>query len=157
MWDLKCIVAALCFTVSNVLFVVHGVQQMSSQSSTTTAVNQDEDSRPHSYFHSSTSFEQWKQLEPTYIESRWVQWAEQRPLLMCAELFGSLAWFWLIVPVVQSAWVLSKGGKRAVGPHALLATVSEIPRRSFDEQDGFFLRPILFLETEVFQPWPLFI
>lgn len=41
---------------------------------------------------------------------------------MCyLQLLGALAWFWLIVPVVQSAWVLSKGFKRAVGPHMLLA------------------------------------
>ena len=37
-----------------------------------------------------------------------------------------MAWFWLIVPIVQAAWVLSKGGKRLVGPHMLLAAVSEL-------------------------------
>ena len=28
MWDLKCIAAALCFLVSNILFIVHGVLAM---------------------------------------------------------------------------------------------------------------------------------
>ena len=41
------------------------------------------------------------------------------------QLFGAFAWFWLMVPIVQSAWVLSRGGKRLVGPHMLLAAVSE--------------------------------
>ncbi len=45
----------------------------------------------------------------------------------CLQLLGALAWFWLIVPVVQSAWVLSKGLKRAVGPHMLLVGVRSFP------------------------------
>lgn len=40
------------------------------------------------------------------------------------KLFGAMAWFWMIPPVVQSAWILSRGGKRLVGLHMLLATVS---------------------------------
>ncbi len=43
---------------------------------------------------------------------------------MAAALFGTLAWFFLIVPIVQSAWILSKGGRRLVGPHLLMASVS---------------------------------
>ena len=45
-------------------------------------------------------------------------------LMMAAALLGTLAWFFLIVPIVQSAWILSKGGRRLVGPHLLLASVS---------------------------------
>ena len=44
--------------------------------------------------------------------------------MMAAALFGTLAWFFLIVPIVQSAWILSKGGRRLVGPHLLMASVS---------------------------------
>ena len=43
--------------------------------------------------------------------------------MMSAALFGAFAWFWLVVPIVQSAWVLSRGGKRLVGPHMLLAAM----------------------------------
>lgn len=42
------------------------------------------------------------------------------------QLFGAMAWFWLMVPIVQSAWILSKGGKRLVGAHMSLAAVSLI-------------------------------
>lgn len=45
-------------------------------------------------------------------------------IMMAAALFGTLAWFFLIVPIVQSAWILSKGGRRLVGPHLLMASVS---------------------------------
>jgi len=39
------------------------------------------------------------------------------------KLFGALAWFWLIAPIVQSAWILSKGGKRSIGMHMALASL----------------------------------
>ena len=42
------------------------------------------------------------------------------------QLFGAMAWFWLVVPIVQSARILSKGGKRLVGAHMSLAAVSFI-------------------------------
>ena len=74
----------------------------------------------------SFNFEYWKELDPTYIELRWGDREKQRPIMMSAALFGAMAWFWLIVPIVQSAWVLSRGGKRLVGPHLLLAAVSAL-------------------------------
>jgi hypothetical protein len=39
------------------------------------------------------------------------------------QLLGALAWFWMIGPIVQSAWVLSRGFERALGPHVLLVAV----------------------------------
>ncbi|KAL3777839.1 hypothetical protein ACHAW5_003033 [Stephanodiscus triporus] len=36
------------------------------------------------------------------------------------QVLGAMAWFWMIAPVVQSAWILSKGFKRD-GGHMLLA------------------------------------
>ena len=41
-----------------------------------------------------------------------------------ARLFGCMAWFWFMVPILQSAWILSRGGKRLVGTHVLLGSVS---------------------------------
>lgn len=67
----------------------------------------------------------WKDLDPDYIQSRWIHREDSRVLLMCAALFGVVAWFFLIVPIVQSAWILSKGGKRLVGPHIFMASVSD--------------------------------
>lgn len=69
-------------------------------------------------------FNSWKKLDPTYIETRWANREQSRPIMMSAALIGAVAWFWLIVPIVQSAWVLSRGGKRSVGAHMLLAALA---------------------------------
>lgn len=115
MWDLKCIVAAICFTTSNILFIVHGAFLYKSHHT-----GQDDGSS-----NSGFSFNTWKQLDPTYIEERWEVQRNERPILMCAALFGILAWFSMMGPLVQSAWVLSRGGRRLVGPHVMLAMVSD--------------------------------
>ena len=38
-------------------------------------------------------------------------------------MIGVLGWFLLAVPIVQMAWILSKGGKRKLGVHILLASL----------------------------------
>ncbi len=141
MWDLKCIASALCFLTSNILFIVHGALMMRQSSSTQTAnandatidngiydndnsYNENTDAAHSMIKPMSFNYQYWKELDPTYIELRWGDRENQRPIMMSAALFGAMAWFWLIVPIVQSAWVLSRGGKRLVGPHLLLAAVS---------------------------------
>lgn len=113
MWDPKCLAAAICFLTSNVLFVVHGALEMKEESNANGG-------NTNQYF----NYESWKDLDPSYIEIRWVQHVAQRPIMMCAALFGAMAWFWLMVPIIQSAWVLSRGGKRLVGAHMLLAALA---------------------------------
>ena len=70
------------------------------------------------------NFTHWKELDPIYIEGRWEQSEALRPLMTWAGLFGCMAWFWFMVPILQSAWILSRGGKRLVGAHVLLGSVS---------------------------------
>lgn len=142
MWDLKCIAAAICFLASNILFIIHGVLLTEENKSNTNTANANDGTIDNNYYDSNNSyndnqdkahsmikstsfnFEVWKDLDPTYIESRWVAREESRAIMMTAALFGALAWFWLIVPIVQSAWVLSRGGKRGVGAHMLLAALA---------------------------------
>mmetsp|Transcript_24302 Transcript_24302/g.52072 ORF Transcript_24302/g.52072 Transcript_24302/m.52072 type:complete len:362 (+) Transcript_24302:225-1310(+) len=109
-WDLKCFAAAACFLTSNILFIVHGMLTMRESKG---------ENELESY--SAFSMEKWQQLDPIYIKEQWRRRDEMRPVMMTAALFGAMAWFWLMVPIVQAAWVLSKGGTRAVGPHCLLA------------------------------------
>eukprot|EP00571_Detonula_confervacea_P016053 CAMPEP_0172307906 /NCGR_PEP_ID=MMETSP1058-20130122/8664_1 /TAXON_ID=83371 /ORGANISM="Detonula confervacea, Strain CCMP 353" /LENGTH=360 /DNA_ID=CAMNT_0013020213 /DNA_START=124 /DNA_END=1206 /DNA_ORIENTATION=+ len=116
MWDLKCLAAAICFLTSNILFIVHGALVMKENNS-----NSDNTSDGNTMHF---SFESWKDLDPSYIETRWANREQQRPIMMSAALIGAVAWFWLIVPIVQSAWVLSRGGKRSVGVHMLLAALA---------------------------------
>ncbi|KAL7552778.1 hypothetical protein ACHAWF_016022 [Thalassiosira exigua] len=136
MWDLKCLAAAACFLTSNILFVVHGVLMM-KQAQSDQASNANDGSGGTAGYMSGNAYdpakeqsvvkpmsfhyEYWKDLDPVYIESRWVDREQSRPIMMSAALFGALAWFWLMVPIVQSAWVLSRGGKRLVGTHAAMA------------------------------------
>lgn len=70
------------------------------------------------------NFTHWKELDSIYIQERWVHQEASRPLMTWAGLFGCMAWFWFMVPILQSAWILSRGGKRLVGVHAMLASVS---------------------------------
>jgi hypothetical protein len=78
----------------------------------------------------------WKDLDPIYIQSRWIQQENTRVIIMSAALFGTLAWFFLMAPIVQCAWILSKGGRRLVGPHVLMASVSCF---SLDNIGSFFV------------------
>ena len=75
MWDLKCLAAALCFLTSNVLWLVHGALMYKERSHDSAVDQKDE---------RSFNFEQWKMLDPAYIEERWVHRAAQRPIMMSA-------------------------------------------------------------------------
>lgn len=65
----------------------------------------------------------WYSLDPTNIETSWQRRIEGRSLEMSAALIGVIGWFLLAVPIVQLAWILSKGGKRKLGVHILLASL----------------------------------
>jgi hypothetical protein len=47
------------------------------------------------------NFTHWKDLDPIYIQSRWIQREDSRVIMMCAALFGTLAWFFLIVVSIK--------------------------------------------------------
>ena len=100
MWDFKCLAAAACFLTSNILFIVHGVLMMYSSSDSSASSSGSYGSSSHSMYddknpydttkeHSAVKpmnyqFQYWKDLDPEYIESRWVMRAEQRPIMMSA-------------------------------------------------------------------------
>jgi len=125
-WDLKCLAAALCFVTSNVLFIVHMVQEMTNDpdggaTRKPNYASYDPEKANSAVKPASYGMEYLKDLDPTYIEGQWSDRLAWRHYLMVASLFGTMAWFWLAVPIVQTAWVLSRGGKRSVGPHLVLA------------------------------------
>lgn len=80
MWDLKCIASALCFLTSNVLFIVHGVSMMKEHHTSSA----EQGSSAASDNHHSFNGQEWKELNPTYIQERWVQREVQRPIMMSA-------------------------------------------------------------------------
>lgn len=132
MVDKKCLMAALCFLVSNSLFITHGLVVMKQRKAHQHHPNTKDETYKHNYDDQKGytakpvgwSFNSWKELDPEYIQERWAVREESRWLMMTAALFGAVAWFWLMVPIVQSAWVLSRGGKRRVGIHMLMAALA---------------------------------
>lgn len=102
MWDLKCIAAAICFLASNILFIIHGVLLTEENKSNTNTANANDGTIDNNYYDSNNSyndnqdkahsmikstsfnFEVWKDLDPTYIESRWVAREESRAIMMTA-------------------------------------------------------------------------
>mmetsp|Transcript_14434 Transcript_14434/g.29831 ORF Transcript_14434/g.29831 Transcript_14434/m.29831 type:complete len:344 (+) Transcript_14434:100-1131(+) len=113
MWDIKCIAAAMCFATSNILFAVHTSRLLLRPNLT------DDDEEE-----GTSSIELWKELNPTHIQGQWARMSEERPIMASASLLNVVAWFLMIGPLLQSAWVLSRGGRRLVGPHVLLAMLA---------------------------------
>src|SRR5210317_1448631 len=113
-WDLKCIASAICFTTSNILYVVHGALLMKQNHSTQEHIANENDATVNNNIYDDSNsynkaqaqaqyqplnfnFTHWKDLDPIYIQSRWIQREDSRVIMMCAALFGTLAWFFLIV------------------------------------------------------------
>ena len=101
MVDTSCLLAALCFVISNSLGIAIVVLDQS-----------------RSFF----NFEDWKALQPSFLTQEWAHREAMAPLFQTANIFNALAWFFFAIPIVQLAWALSRGGKRSVGVHAAIAT-----------------------------------
>ena len=70
-WDLKCLAAVACFVTSNVLFLVHSVQEMA---------NAPEGAQQPNY----VSYDPLVELDPAYIEGQWSNRIASRHYLMAA-------------------------------------------------------------------------
>jgi len=70
---------------------------------------------------SEENYENLLNLDPTYLQQTWMLRAENIGLKTAAGMVNALAWFMLCVPILQVAWILSKGGKRHMGTHIFLA------------------------------------
>mmetsp|Transcript_21330 Transcript_21330/g.31247 ORF Transcript_21330/g.31247 Transcript_21330/m.31247 type:complete len:277 (+) Transcript_21330:176-1006(+) len=73
-----------------------------------------------SYF----NFELWKELDIDYIQNGWDTLYNRRFFGLVGGLLNAAAWFTLCVPVIEVAWILSKGGKRKLGVHTLMGTLA---------------------------------
>ena len=103
-WDAKCVASSYCFVTSGILFLVHRRMMQSYRSA------------------NGITFPDLLELLPDSIELAWARRDDLRGIEISAALIGSLAWFLLAAPVAQAGWVLSKGGRRRVGAHVLLAS-----------------------------------
>ena len=84
-WDLKCLAAAFCFVVSNVLFVVHMVQEMARAPARQPSYASYDPDQAHSAAKPANyGFESLKDLDPVYIEGQWADRLASRHYLMVA-------------------------------------------------------------------------
>jgi hypothetical protein len=85
MWDLKCIAAALCFLVSNILYLVRGYLTMHANARTQ-EVMADKNGVSGPSTAEDFNYEYWKQLDPTYLQYNWMERESQRPLMIGASV-----------------------------------------------------------------------
>jgi len=65
-------------------------------------------------------FKIWSELDPDFIKDEWLRRQNLRELSTAAGLLGAFGWFTLCVPMIQVAWILSRGGRKRVGMHLLI-------------------------------------
>jgi hypothetical protein len=101
MIDVVCILSALCFMTSNILGIVVRVKQ---------------GRRTDSF-----DYAAWKELDPDFLMEEWDHRKNQNGMILAAGVLNAFAWLFFTIPVLQIAWLLSRGGKRQVGVHAAMA------------------------------------
>jgi len=66
-------------------------------------------------------YDSYTQLDPTYIQDEWGFRIKNRPKYMSAGVINTLAWFFLMYPIIQLAWILSQGGTKWISLHIAIA------------------------------------
>jgi len=100
MVNLMCVLSALCFIVGNSLTIVYYVKEFQ-----------------RSHF----DYDLYVDLDPGYIEMEWGFRVLNRPMYMSAGVMNTMAWFFLMFPIVQLSWILSQGGTRWISLHIAVA------------------------------------
>jgi hypothetical protein len=104
MVDIVCIFAALFFFSSNLLEIIAEVDRKKQHN---------------------TNYESLHDLEPDYLMEKWLGGDTRTSrLFMSAGVLKTLAWFTFAVPVLQMAWLLSRGGKRKIGCHVTMSALA---------------------------------
>lgn len=67
--------------------------------------------------------EAWYDLDPSEIIRRWDKRVSLRDVRTAGFFFNAVAWFSLIVPVLQIATVLSRRGRRKIGLHVMMVAL----------------------------------
>lgn len=93
------LLAALFFVASNIIRVIIYIQH----------INRD--------FYSATLR---KELDPEYLKLEWDHRRSMNPLYASANVLNAIAWLVFSIPMIQVAWVLSRGGQRKVRTHGAI-------------------------------------
>lgn len=102
MVDLVCIFTALLFFTSNLLEIIAESMRKT---------------------HHDANYEALHELDPDYLMQQWLVGDETtKRLFLSSGIIKTAAWFALVGPILQVAWILSSGGKRKLGTHVMLST-----------------------------------
>mmetsp|Transcript_28926 Transcript_28926/g.44466 ORF Transcript_28926/g.44466 Transcript_28926/m.44466 type:complete len:356 (-) Transcript_28926:60-1127(-) len=66
-------------------------------------------------------WEKWLELDPTYLIKEWDYRFDTRQLFIASKVSKAMALIFTITPIWQLSWLLSNGGKRMMGLHALMS------------------------------------
>jgi hypothetical protein len=101
--DLVCIFAALFFFSSNLLEIIAESKRKEEHTSNYKALHE---------------------LQPEYLMQQWLESDNTvRNLFLAAGVLKTVAWFTFVVPIMQLAWVLSRGGTRKIGCHVTMTAL----------------------------------
>jgi hypothetical protein len=103
MMDISSLTAALLFVLGNILDYVYKNKF-----------------RSRSHF----SYADFTALDPAFIEEEWEYLSEYRSLELAAGVMNAMAWFALMIPLLQVAWIQSHSGTRQVGVHVTVAALA---------------------------------
>jgi len=100
MVNVMCALAALCFITGNALTIAYYVQEFQ---------------RSHFDYNSYVA------LDPGYIQMEWGFRNLNRPMYLSAGVVNTIAWFFLMFPIVQLSWILSQGGTKWISLHVAIS------------------------------------
>lgn len=86
-----CCICAILFWVNNAIEIIVGAQRSTKWS---------------------MDKEDYKQLLPNYIVDDWLNKADTKSLELASGFLKGIFWILFCLPIIEMAWILSKGGKR---------------------------------------------
>jgi len=99
MVNVMSVLAALFFIIGNVLTIVYYVQE---------------------YNRNHFDYEKYVNLDPGYLEEEWGFRVLNYGIYTAAGVINTFAWFFVMFPIVQLAWILSQGGTRWISLHVAI-------------------------------------
>jgi hypothetical protein len=103
MMDISCATSAILFILSNILSIV-SLKKYQNRSN--------------------FDYEAFNELDPTHIQEEWEYRNEHRNLELSAGVINAVAWFSLLIPMLQVVWVQSVSGTRQLALHVTVVVLA---------------------------------
>jgi hypothetical protein len=66
----------------------------------------------------------YKSLDPVFLQEHWVDRRDLSGLHLAGSFIVSISWVFLTIPIMQSAFILSYGGRRKIWMHTMMAVLA---------------------------------